>query len=82
MGSVKVGVSEMLPPGVLTPNRGIVPSGLEPLQSNSADPDEPAATEESGWLFGVNAVRVVQLTVIPDTAGIAGKVCVKRLVAA
>ncbi len=79
-----MGVSEMMvPEGVFTLNTWVVPNGLVPLQSNSADPDEPVAIEERGWLVVASkAVRVVQLTVIPDTAGIAGKVCVKRFDAA
>ncbi len=70
------GVMEIVPPGVFTTKAKVVPNGLVPLQSKAAVPDDPVATEA---MFGV---KVVQLLVVPDTAGIAGKVCVKRLVAA
>jgi len=61
---------------VFTVKAAVVPNGLAPLQSKEAVPDEPTATEAT------LGFRVVQLLVIPDTAGIAGKVCVKRFVAA
>ena len=73
---MNVGVMEIVPPGVFTTKAKVVPNGLVPLQSKAAVPDDPVATEA---MFGV---KVVQLLVVPDTAGIAGKVCVKRLVAA
>ncbi len=55
---------------------GVVPNVLVPLQSKETLPDEPVPTDAT------LDVRVVQLLVVPDTAGIAGKVCVKRFVAA
>ncbi len=78
-----MGVTVIVPPGRFTLKAGVVPNGLVPLQSNSMDPEDPAAIEETGALVTPSkAVSAVQLTVIPDTAGIAGNVCVKRLVAA
>ncbi len=84
MGSVNEGVIGIvapptvvvLPPGAFTEKAAVVPTGLAPLQSKTAPPDEPDVTEAR---FDV---RVVQLLVMPDTAVIAGKVCVKRVVAA
>ena len=78
-----MGVTVIVPPGRFTLKAGVAPNGLVPLQSNSMDPEDPAAIEETGALVTPSkAVSAVQLTVIPDTADIAGKVCVKRLVAA
>ena len=78
-----MGVTVIVPPGRFTLKAGVVPNGLVPLQSNSMDPEDPVAIEETGALVTPSkAVSAVQLTVIPDTADIAGKVCVKRLVAA
>ena len=61
---------------MFTVKADVVPNGLVPLQSKEAVPDEPVATEAT---LGVS---VVQLLAVPDTAGIAGKDCVKRFVAA
>ena len=62
---------------MLTVRAGVVPNGLGPLQSNWTNPDEPATTEAT------LDVRVAQLLVSTAVvAGIAGNVCVKRVVAA
>jgi len=74
VGRVNCGVTVT---GGVSVKAGVVPKAAEPLQSNSTNPDEPVTTEET---FGV---RVVQLLVSAGVvAGIAGKVCVKRVVAA
>ncbi len=58
-------------------NAGVVPNGLVPLQSNCTNPDEPAMTEAT---FGVRVAQLLVSTAV--VAGIAGKVCVKSVVAA
>ena len=71
---MNVGVSVDL---TVTVKALVVPNGLAPLQSNSTNPEVPVMTEET---FGV---RVAQLLVIDGVVAIiAGKVCVKRVVAA
>lgn len=74
MGRVNVGVIVVL---TVTVKALVVPNGLAPLQSNSTNPEVPAMTEET---FGVSVAQL--LVSVGAVAVIAGKVCVKRVVAA
>lgn len=70
VGSVNVGI-RVLPP--LREKAEVVPKGLEPLQSKSTRPELP------GEIDPISEVNVGQAV---GLAGIAGKVCVKRVVTA
>jgi len=70
VGSVNVGM-RLLPP--VREKAAVVPKGLEPLQSKSIRPELPGEIEA---VSGVNVGQAVGLE------GIAGKVCVKRVVTA
>ena len=70
VGSANVGV-RVFPP--LREKAGVVPKGLEPLQSKRTCPELPGEIDP---IFGVNVGQAVGL------AGIAGNVCVKSAVTA
>ena len=44
---VNAGVAVIVPPGRFMPKAGDAPNGLVPLQSNSTDPDDAVAIEET-----------------------------------
>ena len=63
--------------GGVSVKAGMVPKAAEPLQSNSTNPEEPVTTDDT------LDVNVEQFEVrSAAVAGIAGKVCVKSVVAA
>ena len=73
-GSVNWGVTL---PATFSARAGVVPNGLVPLQSKRTNPEAPVTTEDT---LGVSVAQFEVRTAV--VAEIAGKVCVKSVVAA